>query len=88
MTTRADRKDVPETRKDRERFPGVSQPGRTTLKGISLSTRVDGATSLSDLTARTQAALDELVVVVSRRLNELSVYTDQTGAQKRDVGRT
>jgi len=40
------------------------------------------------LAVRTQAALDELESKVSRRLNELSVYLDQTGEQKRDVGRT
>lgn len=88
MTTRADRKEVPATRQDRVGFPGVSQPGRTTLKGISLSTRVDGATSVRDLAIRTQDALDEMVNTVSRRLNEMSVYMDQTGEQKRDVGRT
>ena len=86
MTTRADRRDIGETRADREKFPGVSQPGRTTLKGISLSTRVDDATNVRDLAVRTQQALDELIFVTSRRLNELSVYLDQTGAQKRDVG--
>jgi hypothetical protein len=64
----------------------VSQPGRTTLKGIAISTRVDDATNVRDLAVRTQQALDELIVVTSRRLNELSVYLDQTGAQKRDVG--
>ena len=68
------------------RFPGVSKPGLTTLKGITLSTRVDDAITVRDLAARTQQALDELQVVVSRRLNELSVYVDQTGAQKRNVG--
>ena len=88
MVTRADRKEVPATRQDRVKFPGVSQPGRTTLKGISLSTRVDQSKSLRELATKTQDALDELESKVSRRLNELSVYLDQTGEQKRDVGRT
>ena len=88
MSTRADRKEVAETRADRVQFPGVSQPGRTVMKGISLSTRVEDATNVRDLAVRTQAALDELENKVSRRLNELSVYLDQTGEQKRDVGRT
>lgn len=88
MTTRSDRKEVAETRADRLQFPGVSQPGRTTLKGISISTKVQGSRSLRELELKTQAALDELVNNVSRRLNELSVYIDQTGEQKRDVGRS
>ena len=86
MTTRADRREPGEARDDRKKFPGIKQPGRTTLKGISISTRVDNATNVRDLAIRTQQALDELQVAVSRRLNEMSVYLDQTGAQKRDVG--
>ena len=86
MATRADRREPGEARADRDGFPAVSKPGLTTLKGIALSTRVDNATSVRDLAVRTQQALDELQVVISRRFNELSVYVDQTGAQKRDVG--
>jgi hypothetical protein len=86
MTTRADRREPGEARMDRDKFPGVSRPGLTTLKGVSISTKVADSTNVRDLAVRTQAALDELVVVLSRRLNELSVYIDQTGAQKRDVG--
>ena len=71
---------------DRMKFPGVSKPGLTTLKGIALSTDVSGASSVRELAARTQAALDELQVVLTRRLDEMSVYIDQTGAQKRDAG--
>jgi len=86
MATRSDRPDIAETREDRLQFPGISQPGRTTLKGVSISTKVQGATSVSELASKTQLALDELVNAVSRRLNEISVYVDQTGAQKRDAG--
>ena len=86
MTTRADRREIGEARDDRRRFPGVSKPGLTRLKGISISTKVADATSVRDLAIRTQNALDELQVQLTRRLNELSVYVDQTGAQKRDVG--
>lgn len=86
MTTRADRREIGEVRDDREKFPGVSQPGLTIIKGVSISTKVSDATSVRDLATRTQLALDELQVSISRRINELSVYIDQTGAQKRDVG--
>jgi len=86
VATRADRREPGEAREDRRKFPGVKKPGLTTLKGITLSTRVDDATNVRDLAVRTQQALDELQVVISRRLNEMSVYLDQTGAQKRDVG--
>ena len=85
MTTRADRREPGEARADRLEFPGVSRPGLTTLKGITLSTKVAESRSVRELAIKTQQALDELQVVISRRLNELSVYVDQTGAQKRDV---
>ena len=86
MTTRLDKREAGEARQDRDAFPGISQPGRTTLKGVSISTQVSGAENLRDLAFLTQKALDELVIAVSRRLNEISVYVDQTGAQKRDAG--
>ena len=86
MATRADRPDLAETRADRRQFPGISQPGRTTLKGVSISTDVSACTTVRELATCTQQALDELVNAVSRRLNEISVYVDQTGEQKRDAG--
>jgi len=86
MATRADRREAGEARADRTQFPGISKPGLTTVKGIALSTQVRDAASFKDLANRTQQALDEMQELVNRRLNELSVYIDQTGAQKRDVG--
>ena len=86
MTTRADRREAGEVREDRKKYPGISKPGLTTIRGIALSTKVAGARSVSELAFLTQQALEEMQIQVNRRINELSVYVDQTGAQKRDVG--
>ena len=86
MTTRADTREPGEAREDRKSFPGISRPGLTTVKGVSISTQVADAKSVRELAFMTQQALSELLVAVNRRLNEISVYVDQTGAQKRDVG--